>query len=808
VKAHRYSIATKLFINIMLIHTALISMVVYDIIHKESEFIHSQLLHQGQNTSTILASNASVALLNNDIVALDELLMDMKNISQSYMIFILDKNLRVRASIPSHYFNQRLVDTISLSLFDSLKSSNKKFQQIVHDEYVDTVAAIYADGEIIGYVRILLDERNFNLAITDMLKESLMFALLAILLGSIVAWLSVNRMTLSLKQLTLAAQKIAQREFDVALPKITKSDEIAAMVRAFAVMQDSINNYLNELHRNQERLTLALEGSNDGLWDADLISYDIYFSPRWKEMLGYKNDEFENSYESWERALHPDDKIKVTAYLNDFLSSSATHYEIKFRMQKKDGSYLPILSRAKKIYNANGKAIRLIGTHVDISEITHANEQLQYKALHDLLTDLPNRQYLQKELHDTIALSSKEKSAFAMIFLDLDHFKKINDTHGHTVGDALLVEIAKILKQSVLHEDFVARLGGDEFIIILKNIHGKKEIIERIERIMSHVSQPHFIHYRTFYTTFSMGITLYPQDGLDGDMLLKNADIAMYHAKHISRNTYQFYTHDLGQKVIERSHIEFKLRNAIDNKEIVLYYQPQIDTRTETIVGVEVLARWIPQKGEPISPSLFIPLAEDIGLIFKLDAYIMNEALATFGQWRAKGAKIAKISLNLSLAELNVNDYVDYVTQMLEHHQIKPSFLELEITESQIMKDPINAINALTQLAQLGIAIAIDDFGTGYSSLSYLKQLPVHKLKIDKSFIDDILSNNDSQVIVKTIISMAKNMNLEIIAEGVESLEQKLFLAQNGCHEVQGYYYYQPLSLEEFEKLILVSLDM
>jgi len=797
------SIALRLFVNIMLIHTLLIGIVVYDLIQKESEFIHQQLLKKGRDSAAILASNASAILLNNDLVALNELILETENISSSYMVFVLDRDFRVRAAKPNRYFNQTLVDDSSKALLTHIDRNETQFYQLIHDELVDTVTKIYADGHVIGYVRIILDQYNFNLAIKHMIQEATFFAFLAILLGSIIAWFSVSRMTTHLKQLTYAAKKISQRNFDVKLPKITTKDEIASMTKAFEVMQNSLHSYVIELNESQERLKLALEGSSDGLWDFDLITYQVYFSPRWKEMLGYSDDELENSFDTWQENLHPDDKENTLEYLRHYLSSTETRYEIKFRMKQKDGNYLPVLARAKKVFDSSGQAVRLIGTHVDISEITKAQEKLKHQALHDSLTNLPNREYLKKELDELIEEAHKQKSNFAIMFLDLDHFKEINDTHGHTIGDALLVTIAQILTQSISKQDFVARLGGDEFIIILKDIHNKQDIVDVIKSITLRVAKPHFIHYRTFYTTFSIGVTLYPQDAKSGDALLRNADIAMYHAKHISRNTYQFYTADLGEKVIERSRIESKLRSAIESEEFKLYYQPQVNSQNGEIVGVEVLARWTPHKGESISPTVFIPLAEDIGLISKLDSYIMAQALKIFALWRAKGAKLDKISLNLSLVELNYTHYVEDVLALLHQNGIEPHVLELEITESQIMKDPLNAIEKLNQLADVGIEIAIDDFGTGYSSLAYLKQLPIHKLKIDKSFIDDVVNNKDSQVIVKTIISMAQSMNLDIIAEGVEHEAQKEFLNQHGCFEIQGYYYYKPMSQEELEELIL-----
>jgi len=796
------SITTRLLVNIILVHTTLIGIVMYDLLHTEYKFMQTQIEKKGKDAATILASNASALLLNNDLVALNELILEMDNISSSYMIFILDEKLRVRAAKPSKYFNQTFEDAISRQMMQGLTKEHSIYQ-LLHDDMVDTVAKVYADDQLIGYVRIILDQQNFNNAIENMIKEGAVFTFLAVLLGAVVAWLSLSSMTLSLKQLTRAAKAISQRKFNVRFPKSRYNDEIAAMTDAFLVMQDSLDYYLQELHQNEERLKLALEGSSDGLWDVNLEQESVYYSPRWKSMLGYCEDEFESSYTNWIAHLHPKDRERVVEYLKAFIEDSEDNrYEIKFRMQKKDGTYLPILSRAKKIFDAQGRAIRLIGTHQDISDITKAQEKLEYQALHDSLTNLPNREFLKTELKNLVKKTLKEDSSFTILFLDLDHFKEINDGHGHTVGDELLIIIAKILQESVSPKDLVARLGGDEFIIILKDITKAENIIKVIERIMTHVSRPHFINYRSFYTTFSIGVTRCPQDGIEVDVLLKNADIAMYHAKHMNRNTYQFYNHELGTRIKKRLLIGNNLRRAIEKAEILPYYQPQIDTRTNRVIGVEVLARWINAKGESISPTLFIPLAEEMGLIAQLDYYIMQEAFKTFSHWKKEGAKIDKISLNLSLAELNYSSYVQEVLTLLKQYRIEPHALELEVTESQIMKDPHKAIEKLNELSRHGIAIAIDDFGTGHSSLSYLKQLPIHKLKIDKSFIDDLISNSDSQMIIKTIIAMAKNMHLNIIAEGVETEAQKEFLVTNECYEIQGYFYYKPLSSKELESII------
>ena len=796
------SIKTRLIVNVILIHALLMGFVVYDMVEREQSFMHSQLSAKGHDITAVLASNATQYLLNNDVVALNELIVGMKKVRDQYMIFILDKDGKVYASLPNRYFNLTLNDTVSRSLIDKIDESSKDGVQIEHLDLVDTLYPIDVNGQIIGYARTILDAKKLHQEIDVITQKGLLFILIAIFLGAIFAWLSVRKMTQRLGELTKAAHELAEHKFDVKLPANSESDEVGTMIDAFGVMQSSIHHYIHKIDANQKRLNLALEGSSDGLWDWNLITNEVYYSPRWKEMLGYADNELENCFDTWKNNVHPDDIGGLMNFIEHFLVSSKTLYEQKFRMQTKSGQYIPILARGKKVFNNEGRAIRLIGTHVDMSEITRIQERLRYQAQHDMLTNLPNRLLFVDRLEQAILLAERYNHEVAVLFLDLDHFKEINDSLGHDLGDKLLQKIAEILQKSMRKSDTVSRFGGDEFAILIDKVEDEKLIISILEKIMKIINVAHTIEGQEFFTTFSIGIALYPHDGLKSDILLKNADAAMYKAKKSGRDNYQFYTNDMTQKALERIQLETALRNALADGILDVHYQPQVNLKSKKIIGMEALVRWKDSKLGNIAPDIFILLAEETGLISAIDTFVMKRVIEDMYRWKSDGIDIVPVAINISVIELMRGNYFETFFQMIEEYECMPSQFEFEVTESQIMKDPEYSIKKLQYLKDLGVKLSIDDFGTGYSSLAYLKKLPIHKLKIDKSFIDDIVYDNDDREIVKTIIAMAKNMNLCVIAEGVEYSEQVDYLIKHGCDEIQGYYYYKPMSRDETTKTL------
>ncbi len=431
-----------------------------------------------------------------------------------------------------------------------------------------------------------------------------------------------------------------------------------------------------------------------------------------------------------------------------------------------------------------------------------AEKELKYLAEHDPLTNLPNRILFTDRLKQAIKNAARYSENIAVLFIDLDHFKNINDSLGHNAGDILLQTISKRLNNSIRKSDTVARLGGDEFSVILDHFSHIDTIKSVVNNIINSVKEPIYINNQKIYTTLSLGVSIYPQDGIDTETLIKNADIAMYKAKDNGRNNYQFYAQNMSKKAYERVILENQLRQSIKLKEMEVYYQLQIDAKDDSIIGMEALVRWNHPDMGLVSPAVFIPLAEDIGFIMELDEWVTKEAILQFKQWYLDGLNPGILSLNLSIQRVEQDGFISSIENILNSNLLATKYLSFEITETKIMKNPEKSIETLNKLHKLGIKLSIDDFGTGHSSLSYLKKLPIDKLKIDRSFIKDIPKDLDDMEITKTIIAMAKNLNLNVIAEGVETKEQKDFLVQNACHEIQGYLYHKPSPADEIKQIL------
>jgi len=434
-------------------------------------------------------------------------------------------------------------------------------------------------------------------------------------------------------------------------------------------------------------------------------------------------------------------------------------------------------------------------------KVAQKTRSLQYLAHHDTLTNLPNRLLFLDRLEQALFHAKNHQSSLYVLFLDLDRFKEINDSFGHETGDKLLIALSKRLISCVREEDTVARLGGDEFTILLTDIK-QADVVEILRNILSSMQELFVIDETALYSTFSIGISSFPQDGNKADILIRNADTAMYRAKELGKNRYQFYDEQMTQKTIQRLSLENKLRLAIQEEDLYPYFQVQTDTETSQIVGVEALVRWIDKSGEVISPALFISLAEELGIIAKIDEVMMRKSLLVIKELQKEKLFDTTLSLNLSVKQLEHKNFLTNLQNLLEELEFDPKHLELEVTESQIMKQPKETIDILQKLRNLGISIAIDDFGTGYSSLSYLKKLPLNKLKIDQSFVQDLPYEVEDVAIVEAIIALAKSLDLELIAEGVETAQQKDFLLQKGCRCVQGYYYSKPLDTKAFKEYL------
>lgn len=473
---------------------------------------------------------------------------------------------------------------------------------------------------------------------------------------------------------------------------------------------------------------------------------------------------------------------------------SDSHYELRFVVSEDDKVFVIISN---------------------ISDYRQAAEKIKYLACHDTLTDLPNRYLFNDRLKQAIAHAERAKQLLAILFFDIDNFKHINDTIGHKAGDELLQGIANRLMIAMRRTDsisrlstedsehMVARLGGDEFTILLTDIRNIQDPAKASRRILNMLSEPFIVGAQDVFVTASVGIAVYPFDGKDIDTLLINADVAMYQAKNHGKNNYQYYSESMNNFTVERLTVENKLRKALDHNEFMLFYQPQIDISTGRMIGVEALIRWLQPDLVLIKPGQFIPLAEETGLIVPIGEWVLRTACAENKVWQKAGLKPMRVTVNVSSIQFRQSDFVEVVSGILRDTGLDPEYLQLELTESAIMKDSENTIKKLYSLQSMGIQVAIDDFGTGYSSLNYLKRFPLSTLKIDYSFVKDLVNSPNDQAIVNAIVSLAHNFNLKVIAEGVEKMKQLAFLHECGCEGVQGFLICPPVNsviLAEFVK--------
>jgi len=429
-------------------------------------------------------------------------------------------------------------------------------------------------------------------------------------------------------------------------------------------------------------------------------------------------------------------------------------------------------------------------------------KDLYHLAHHDLLTGLPNRLLLNEHINHAIKRAKRRKSLVAVLFFDLDNFKIINDSFGHTIGDQLLQESAKRLQSCIRKEDSVSRISGDEFILLLEDINHTDDLLIVVQKLLHAFQQDFCLPDHTASVTASIGISLYPQDGDNSTELLRNADAAMYRAKHNGRNTYQFYQEDMTNNALEQVFFKTNLQQALEKGEFHLNYQPQIRLDDNAIIGMEVLLRWEHPTAGNIPPGKFIPFAEESNLIIKIGDWVLRTACAQARAWLDQGLDFGRIAVNIAGPQIKRGKLVDIVKDALAETGLPSCRLELEVTESYIMQEADRAVEQLNEIKNLGVTLSIDDFGTGYSSLSYLKKLPIHKLKIDRSFIRDIPTDSDDMAISKAIIALASSLGLTVIAEGVETTEQADFLTQAGCNEAQGFLYSKPIDKEKFEAFL------
>lgn len=555
-----------------------------------------------------------------------------------------------------------------------------------------------------------------------------------------------------------------------------------------------------ELRETEQRYELAMRGSNEGLWDWNPVSKELFLSARLLTTFNISEGEtLKTTSSEWITWVHPDDRQQYQGILSKHLKGRTKFFDCEYRVRNKQGLYIWVHAHGLALRNEAGIAYRMVGSIGDITERKEHECQLQHQANYDSLTELPNRLLAMDRLSQSIAHAKRNKKQVGVLFIDLDNFKKINDTLGHDIGDHHLIEVSHRLTECIREEDSVARLGGDEFLMILQGIEQLEEVDHVCQRILQVLAKSVSINGYECFTSASIGITLYPDDGNNPQELLRNADTAMYRAKETGKNTYRYFTSEMNQESIARLNMESHLRHALENNELSLHYQAVVDVSAGNVVGAEALLRWNNPKYGTVPPDTFIPLAEETGLIIEFGDWVLQTACKQAQKWRQKTGQDFLIAVNVAFPQFRDGHLVKTVRNVLKQTALPPACLELELTERLLMEDETECAQALEELHNMGVRISIDDFGTGYSSLSYLKRFPVNTLKIDRSFVSNINSSPENIPLITAIISMSHALGLNVIGEGVETNEQLNFLKNKNCNYAQGYYLYKPVPVEQFD---------
>jgi len=690
--------------------------------------------------------------------------------------------------------------------FRKLMSSGEgTFEAIMRDG--EPVRAAYTSSPLTGW-RIAISIPQSTLAQQFNRRISMLSlgvaALLAISLA--VAGHIGGRIVRAFHALVEPARALGAGErFRTPSVEIVEAASVAKAMDDASVLLEQRNTALRDamqtLRESQYRSALALKAGGTAVWELDVASRrllpadDLLFA-----MLGYSPQELQ-TWADWMALVHEEDRSGVPRMIEAMIEGRQESYWQEMRLRARDGSWRWVLSHAIAAErDEHGRAVRLIGTHTDITERRLAQEHARQAALHDTLTGLPNRALVFEYGSHLLAAARRNHGRGALLFIDLDRFKPINDIYGHETGDRVLQEVARRLLAGTRDEDLVGRLGGDEFVVILPFLDGDRLRAATVaQHLVDTISQPYPIDTIEVSLSPSIGISFFPDHAADISDLIHAADLAMYQAKQSGRATYHFYTPELDQRAEEAHSLEARVRHALRHGGLKLYYQPMMDIRSGGIAGAEALVRLCDREGDVIGPDRFIPIAESAGLIGELGEWVVSEACRQQGAWRHEGLEVS-IAINVSPLQFRQRDFADRLSGIIAEAGIDPSRLEVEVTESAIMDNLDEAIKVLDRIKALGVKVALDDFGTGYSSLSRLTSLPLDKLKVDQSFVRRVASDQASRTVTGAIIALGHSLKLDVIGEGIESEEALRYLREHGCNQAQGYWFSRPLPAAEFAR--------
>lgn len=803
---YKNSLKAKLIVNVIFIHIALIFFIMLDLLLRENHFLYERISEKGFNSSALLVSNAATPLLHNDLVALDELLNQIL-INDVYLIFIMDRYGKVRASNDKKYFNLYLQDEKSKELLQAVRTSQQDTIQVEHNNLIDTISCITIDDNIVGFVRVVLDKKQIDSQIKQTINNGLIYMLIAIIFGSLFAWIGIRKFTKKLDSVSLAAKQIANKDFSISLPQTTSDDELDNMINALDVMSNSISGYISQLNSTNELIydekefaEVTLSSIADGVIVTDINGIVNFINPAAQKII--KCTIFEakgKKIESIFTLLHEDTLMPIIHPVYDSISEDE---EIllnnKAILINNKHEHFAIEDSTAPIRDIKGKIRGAVFVFRDITTKKADEKKVRWQATHDELTKLNNRIGFQHTLEELFE-NRTPKTHHVLLFMDLDKFKVVNDTAGHLAGDEVLKDIATLLQEKTRKNDFLCRFGGDEFGLILKDcdINTAKNIAKKL--IDSVLEYSFFWEGKKFKIGLSIGIAPIDSTSISPTTVLSNADSACYRAKDLGRNRYHIYNPDEIDSNANIKEMDWiaRINQGLKNKNFVLHVQ-KIQGLSSDTVHYEVLIRLI-ENGTIYYPDSFLSHARIYALMPQIDRYVIRELFEWYSTHK-EHLNNQVFSINLSGQSISDKELASDIIALSEHYKIDNRNFIFEVTESSTIENLNLSMLFFSALQAKGFAFSLDDFGTGLSSFAYLKTLPVNYLKIDGVFIKDILTNEIDRGIVTSIHNISALMDIKTVAEYVESIEAQDTLKSIGIDYAQGYAIEKPHDINNLLK--------
>ncbi len=782
----------------LLIHSILVPFLFFGINFIVKDGYHSRFIEQAHSKSNLLVTIITHEVSNPHILELLNNVVNSHQIISAKLIYTSGEVIQSQTKVDD--LNQPFIE-------------DQFFAQHNDSKFHIETPLISSGGELIATLQTSFDERPVANQIEKTYQVSLLLACAYILITLVLSGLLGQQLTRPIRKLRDDARIIASGNTDKQLNVISSISEVASLTDNLETMKKALIKHSQASLSREAHLRAVMENVVDGIIITNTTGIIESLNPAAINLFDYTKGELIGEHINV--LLDANALLKIAMISNRSQNAEVDQHKHKLQETqgyRKSGAIFPLeVAISKMIVNYQTHYIYV--THditerkyaknelerrviIRTSELAAANEELEYQALHDSLTDLPNRVLLLDRINQAIQTNERNNHKLALFMIDLDRFKEINDTLGHHYGDIILQQVAQRMREVLHKSNTVARLGGDEFAVLLPLIEDTEMPAAIAMEVINAIDQPYLLEEQAFHVGASIGIAISPEHGADASTLMRHADIAMYATKN-NNSDYTFYHASLDQHSRDRLALTTELRHAIDHDELLLHYQPKVDFKTGNVAEVEALVRWNHPRFGTMSPDHFIPLSEHTGLIRPLTLWVITEALKTCREWHDSGHKL-KIAINLSTHNLHDPHLRSHIEESCKTYQLDPAYLVLEITESAVMSDPISAMKILNELSTMGINLSIDDFGTGYSSLAYLKQLPMDEIKIDKSFVIDMITDNDDLTIVRATIDLAHNMGRKVIAEGVESLQIWEMLNKMGCDMAQGNYICEPLSADEF----------